>query len=199
VLEGGSLRLLPNPIHTARELERLEEPEVIDRLGQEDFWYRGAGRPRLGFPYARLLFYPGVWRQALAGRRRTDTDPLGGEALWREPAARALMLRLIDTFATEARAHGSAPIVLVMPLSHMVRKWRAGEPIDGHEALLRHCAQRSCPCFDGIAAVAADRHRGEDLFMPGGHLSPVGTQALARGLAAFLRGHDLMPLHEVDR
>jgi hypothetical protein len=188
VVKDGALELLPNPIARPEALARLADPSFIHRLGADDFWYSHAGLPRLGFPYARLLVSPAVWRQALEGGRaqRGELDARPSRNLWKDPDARAIFLGILDLFVSDGRAAGSRPLILILPGRPNVEAQRAGRPIPGLRPVVDHCRERRYECFDGIAAVAAAPGPAELAFRPGGHLSPAGNQALAKALAAWL-------------
>jgi hypothetical protein len=193
VLEDGALVLLPNPVSRPEELARLADPAFVHAIGARDFWYSGAKRPRLGFPYLRVLLSPALWRQAWAGgrARRGESDERPARNLWKDAEARAIFLGVADLFVKEAEAGGARGLLLILPGKPQVEARRAGRPIPGLEPVLRHCRERDLACFDGIAALANAGDAVADDFQPGGHLSPLGNRTLAGALAAWLRERGL--------
>jgi hypothetical protein len=188
VQEAGALRLLPNPIQRAQDLGRLADPAFVDAIGAQDFWYSRGDLPRLGFPYARLLMSPAVWRQALEGGRgrRSEIAERPARNLWKDPQARALFLAIVDAFATDVAAAGARPLFVILPGKPHVDQRRAGQPIPGYEPVKAHLEERSYDRLDGIAELSASDEPSEALFRPGGHLSPLANRMLARALAAAL-------------
>ncbi len=189
VRRGAQLELLPNPIASVAELQRLRDPAFVHRLGQDDVFYSSSGLPRLGFPYARLLLSPAIWRQALERRPRTDVEGRPPVNLWRNDDARGIFLGILDLFVADVRAAGAEPVLIILPGRFDIESRRLGRGIPGYERVLRHCRERGHPCFDGIAALGATagETRLDLLFRRGGHGAPLGNRLVALGLARFLR------------
>ena len=189
VVKDGALELLPNPLARPEDLARLADPSFIHALGADDFWYSQARQPRLGFPYARLLISPAIWRQAFEGgrARRSELDARPSRNLWKDAEARAIFLGILDRSAEDGLGAGSRPLILTCPVRPNVEWRRAGRPIPGLTPVLDHCRARRYECFDGIAAVAAAPGPTEAAFRPGGHLSPEGNRAVAQALAERIR------------
>lgn len=188
VLQDGSLVLLPNPLKRPEDVGRLADPAFVHEIGAEDFWYSRGELPRLGFPYARLLLSPALWRQALEGgrARRSEIGERPARNLWKDAEARALFLAIVDAFAADASRAGSRPLIVLLPGKPNVELRRAQRPIPGYEPLKAHCRERGYDCLDGIAALAATADPVEALFRPGGHLSPLANRTLASALKRCL-------------
>lgn len=195
LLERDALVLLPNPVSRPEELARLADPAFVHAIGEQDFWYSGAERSRLGFPYLRLLFSPAIWRQALEGGRvkRSEINERPARNLWKDPVARKIFLGILDLFVKDALAMGSRPLILILPGRPNVEARRDGRPIPGFEPVLGHCRERRYDCFDGIAAVSAAPDPPEAAFRPGGHLSPVGNRTVSQALAEWVRQRSFQP------
>jgi hypothetical protein len=195
-LENGKLKLLPNPIRSVAELDRLSDPDFIDQIGQQDVWYSRHDLPRLGFPYLRLLFDPRLWRQALHHPRlANDNNPLPFVNLWRQEDARRLYFAIIDAFASEARAAGSRPLFVLLPGRAVADAQREHRGIPGYNRIRRYCRRRGYECFDGIAWLTrhADAAVFDTYFAPGGHCSARGNKLTAEGLRDFLVARHLAP------
>jgi hypothetical protein len=188
VLQDGSLVLLPNPIEGSEELGRLADPAFVHAIGAQDFWYSRGGLPRLGFPYARLLLSPALWRQALEGgrARRSEIGERPARNLWKDTEARALFLAVVDAFAADVSRAGAWPLLVILPGRANVELRRARRAIPGYEPLKAHCRERGHRCLDGIEALAAAADPVESLFRPGGHLSPLANRRLAGALKSHL-------------
>ena len=197
VLVDSRLRLIPNPVHTAGELDRLTDPAFIQKLGEHDEWYTRRDLPRLGFPYCRLLVDPRIWRQALDRRqRRSDNDPVPRANLWREEGPRRLYFALMDAFAADAEAAGGRALFVLPPGRALAEARREGRGIPGYNRVLQHCRERGYDCFDGIEwlhQAVGDEEPLDDDFRPGGHCSPRGNQVTADGLRRFLEARGLRP------
>lgn len=195
VLRHGALELLPNPVDSVGELERLRDPAFVHTLGRDDFFYSSSGLPRLGFPYTRLLFSPTLWRQALEHRSRSDVEARPPANLWRNDDARGVFLGLLDLFVADVRATGAQPLLVMLPGRFDIESRRSGRGIPGYERVLRHCRERDLPIFDGVEALhqAAGQTSLDQLFRPGGHGAPLGNRLVAEALARFLRERRLPP------
>lgn len=195
VLREGRLELVPQPLRSVEELDRLADPETIEELGRGDAHYE-TPFPEFAFPYLRLAFHPQVWRQVAARRPRGElgtgrTNPWRGEG-------RAVFLAVLDAFVAEARGDGRRALLLLLPGAEDVRAAREGRGVPGRRAVLEHCAARGYLCFDGVGALADVAASPEALFAPGGHPSAEGNRRLGEALFAFARAqpailHDLTP------
>lgn len=195
VLQRGRLELLPNPVRTAGEVGRLADPRFLAEIGRHDHWFAGAGRPRWGPPFCRLLVDPALWRQVGGGGRKGDA-PRSAD-LWRDDGARALYIALLEAFASEARAAGLEPVWLVAASTSGVTARFEGRPRPGAGFVRRHGRARGVPVFDGDEAVMADSEAtGRAVgayFAEGGHLSPAGSEVFADALWRFLEERGLGP------
>jgi hypothetical protein len=186
VLRDGRLELLPNPIAKAEDLVRLTDPGFVHALGADDFWYSRGGRPRLGFPYLRLLFSPDLWRQAM-GERRHFGDAVARPAnLWRNEEAASLFLALLDAFVSEAKDRGERALLVLSPGRVLVEAVREGRPIPGYPRVLEHCRSRAYECVDGIQLLGEASADVGALFAPGGHPSAEGNRLLAASLEPWI-------------
>jgi hypothetical protein len=196
VLEENRLRLLPNPVRSPVELERLADPEFVAALGEGDAWYERRDLPRRRFPYLALLLEPAIWRQAAGGGRAAgDDDPVPRANLWREREPRELYFAIMDAFAKDAESAGSRALFVVQPGRALLGARRENRGIPGYARVLRRCEERAYACFDGVEALhraAGDTPLGE-LFQRGGHASALGNRLMAEALAGFLRERGLAP------
>jgi lysophospholipase L1-like esterase len=189
-LQGGALRLLPNPAPDKAALERLLDPAFVARIGADDYWYSSARNPRFSFPYTRLLFDTSVWRQALGSRDlRGEVAARPEEDLWRVAEPRALYLALLDAIVAEAAARGYRPVLVLLPSFHAFHHLRRNQPVAGRTAVLQHCAAKGYACFDALGLLVDDpaRRKADVLFRPGGHTSAEANRAIGAALAASLQ------------
>jgi hypothetical protein len=196
LVTDGRLELLPNPVRTRADLERLADPAFVDEIGRQDYWYGLRDRPHLGFPYLRLLFSRDVWRQASSGNA-PGGDLAPRRVLWWEREPRQVFLAILDAFSGEARQAGLEPVFMLTPGPGTVVARLEGRPIGGKVIVERRCRELHMPFFDGHSAIADDSRRtGRAVgayFMDGGHPSPEGNRVIARALHEFLQERGLGP------
>ncbi len=185
----GTLRLVPLPTLTAAEFSRV--PDEHERLLPYEFFRPGgaAGIVTLRFPYTwRLLSVLGQYRiRAVLGGYPSyapfyDEDHPSG--------ALELTTAILSTFASEARARGQAPLVLLIPDVVDLEARRHGSP-PPHAPLERALRALGVEVLDaGIGLGAALGEREACALYTAcsrSHLNAEGNSVLARSVADRLR------------
>jgi hypothetical protein len=174
VLREGELVLLPNPLRTREDYRALleNEPEVIERLGRDDYYYATLWRetPFSFLPSVRLArFLRSAW-----SRTRTIAD---GRYNPRSEAFE-VTARVLEAFYDAALERGSLPVVLVLPERSDFERRRDGEGAV-YGPLLERLAAGGIASLDGLACFEPPGRRRAIVFMGGGHYAPAMNAALA--------------------
>ena len=186
-LDGGALRLLPNPTTAP---EQLENPWwVEEHLGPGDAWY-----------------FPGVftstpwdllqmWRIARsAAYRQTRRAMERGDARYPlyqiDPEAVTLVERIITEFAREVERDGATPVVVFFPgrrdeTDYAVRDIK--EPYASLEASLRGAGLATVDLAEVVRPVVV-RSGTEGLYAENGHYSARGNGLISDALREKLPG-----------
>jgi lysophospholipase L1-like esterase len=193
VLEGDTLRLLPNPLPSREAWERtIRQPHRILDVGEHDVWFDPVQFENPLFEWSatvRVSVTLGVriWRKYLWSGRL-----LSGEEFRPEAPAFALQLELLETFADSVRARGAQPAVVIFP-DHASLQRVLGAPPGERGSRVRPVyapmrdslvARGHVPVFDLLDAFAAAGTVSEipGWFAPGLHYSPTGNLVVARWL-----------------
>ena len=192
---NDSLRLLPTPLRDTADYLRLEaEPRRLIDLGAHDQWYPATVyRNPLYDISATVRLGVTAWR--LAYNRYLDHDRLmdGGQFNTRSTAFR-LQVALFERFASDARARGIRPVVLVFPDREALAAIQAGKA-PAFAPMLAELKRRHIDYVDLSSAFSVSgtpRPTLEQWFMPGGHLSPSANLVVARAAAEALRERGLV-------
>lgn len=183
LLDGDELRLVPTPVATRADAERLiGAPAAVTEFGAHDFWYVPAVFESPFYPWSatyRMLAYAGsrFWR------RTFDRDRIRrGMSLNEHSESFDIMLRIMHSFADAVRAAGARPIVLMVPVRSEIEMFeQLGRT--SYEGLKRRIEQLGMSTIDPVAALAAASRDGSSLFAPGGHFAARGNAIIARAVA----------------
>ncbi|MCC6175060.1 MAG: hypothetical protein IT305_07135 [Chloroflexi bacterium] len=188
VLDGDGLRLLPNPVSSA---DQLNDPAWVEQqLGPHDFWYFPgifASDPFDAFALVRLgrtahyqrfraslqTKQPGVFQLAQAytpGDERFEVTT-----------------RVLEGFARSAEADGASAVVVLMGKEQEVVSVRHRQA-RGYESLVDALKAAGVAAVDVTDDLAREANRSgvSGLFSRGGHYSPRGNQIVAAALAKRL-------------
>jgi hypothetical protein len=198
-LDGGGLRLEPNPIPRAGDAPRLLDPRFVDRLRSLDYWPR-YNEQVLGAP--RRLCWPATWtilrhapffaHRALLEIRLRLHPAYEDEAcrfkfyhLYADSSeAFQILIRLIDDFAALCRARGERPLVLVFPMEHTVQLMKTyGRCI--YAPLQRRLREKGIAHID-FGPVFAREDFGKYYVLRNGHFSAAGNERVAREVIHFV-------------
>jgi hypothetical protein len=171
---AGALVLVNSPVLSREEfLDSLLQKRVAPVLAH-DYWYR---EDEQRFPpyyhlqslRAALSVYNAYQRRE--ARRRLYFD--------REGEALQLGAAIAEAFRDEVRALGARAYVALIPMRELVHEQASGTfPL---ATLLR---AREIPVLDFAPAFAS--HSSHSLFLPDGHLTPLGNRLIAEQIAREL-------------
>jgi hypothetical protein len=195
----GRVGYIENPLASRRELPKLADPDVLERIGKDDYWYRYFDQfglnEMIGFPYSyyflkALPYYVSRFRM----HRIRESAPY--KELYADPDATLILRHIIERFIDDARSAGSVPIVLFLPnwmdMDDVIHKQGETCYADFVEAVRAgHPAT-----FDGLSYFLPRLSRGEPISAffqsrSNGHYNALGDRVVSQG---FYR--DLMALDE---
>jgi len=186
VLENGRPVLLPDPV---RQLDDLKDPHWVEaNLGPYDNWYF----PGLfvANPLDRLelvrLGRTAIYRHSR--EENIDWSPSWAAQMYR-PGTEAfeVLVAVMAEFATQVRADGATPVVVILPIKAETVAFRdAGTKT--HAALLEALERRGLPTIDLTDAFAEAARRTSPGSLILGHYRPAGNALVARTLANDLPG-----------
>jgi hypothetical protein len=187
VLQGDQLRLIPAPVASAADAERIiAAPARIIEFGRQDFWYTPAifehGLYRWSATY-RLLACTGqsVWRRYFH-RDRIFT----GRTLNPRSEAFALLTHIFRDFAAAVRAAGAEPVALMLPPRGDVELY-AGAGRLSYDTIRPEIERLGVRVIDPARALATSSDAVSDLFASGGHYSARGNAIVAAAVAEALQ------------
>lgn len=198
-LENNELTLIENPLVSKQEISRLLEPEFIEALGQNDWWYNVDNYPVLQFPYAKILFNKRLWLETFSGRRPFEVDdiaPRPWENLWELEEPRELMFAIFDEFNRQAKDWGAIPVIMVFPRWRQVLNLTAKETDPAVVTIMEYCKSQEYNCFEGVSGLTEVFLTDNGIFLDDlyqGHLTAEGNRLLARKFYRYLREQDLIP------
>ncbi len=192
VRDGSSFKVLPNLLHNAWDVAKLDDPTFIKRLGKLDYWYRFDRQlPPLCFPYLLSLVQ---WRGRMLDQLAFGVNHIlrfHQEAhypwnLFDEPEPFAVMCHIVDLFVKTALARGDTPIIVIMPHKDFVR-----ELMDYHVSrtakLLSYLKKKQYAAIDLVQAMADMQPTTADLEeWYDGHATPAGNKVTAEILERSL-------------
>lgn len=196
VLKQDRLVLLPNPVRTPEEIQRLRSASFLRQIGQNDFWFNRDRYPEFKFPYLRILCNKRIWSEIVQGlgrNRISDIAPRPYVDLWEDAEAVALMHKILESFVVHAKEYEAVPVIMIMPCREQVmERFLHKENSMGEEKILDFCRARHVLVFNAIEALAkrADSAGQVESFFRG-HVSARGNRLVAEGLFDFLRDHGL--------
>jgi hypothetical protein len=183
LVENGALKLINSPVVGPEDLPKvLSEPESASIL-KDDYWYDPRETTRKAYQHVRVL-------QALGSivdlmRRKSMRDRLySGE----DPAGDAITVRIAEAFAAEAKAKNTLPLVLLIPM----RDHLEGKKLyvaENSLPLVRDLRKAGLDVLDmgPPIAKASEVHGMSALYLPSGHLTPLGNRVLAEQIEKALR------------
>ena len=188
VLEGDSLRLLPNPLRTADDYRRLQaDPErVLAEVGKNDFHFRSL------YSTSQLDFSPTVRLVKLVvarARQATQTPILTSDGRYNtDSEAYKLTLEIFDDFHRDVIRDGATPVIVIFPDINDHRRSREGE-IKRHAEMLEYFDSKGYRYIDLIEAFkpVESRYPVDSLVVQWGHFSPLGNDLAARYILRRLR------------
>jgi hypothetical protein len=186
VLDGGSLRLLPNP---AQQPDQLKDPAWVEtNLGPSDAWYFPG--TFVANPFDR--FYLGtLTRTALYKRERLIT------VRWNEDRAEQMYrpgsepfevtLAVLAGFADQVRSDGATPIVLIFPWGEEISNAREKDK-QPHAPLIAALRARGVAVIDLAEALGREARRTKIDKLVADHYTALGNTVVANALTAQLPG-----------
>lgn len=187
---GGALQLLPTPIGSAAELDRLLDPAFREEIGRSDYWYRHYAAHGLNrtvhFPYAYYLL------RALPFYVRTYRDKRLSNAadykhLYDDPAATALLEAIVVQFARRAAEEGAVPLVVFFPGWKDFVDRAQGRPV-AYAGFCSRVRARGCTVWDALDYFAPGTEVGAYFRSYGdGHYNETGESVIAAGVLADLQ------------
>lgn len=186
---AGRLELLPNPLASSADWDRLlEEPRRVTELGAHDQWYEPWRYENpLHDLSATVRFTVAlgtkVWRKCCWAERIAS-----GGSFREDSPAFAVQRAVLLAFADSVRARGARPVIVMLPDLETVEGVRDGRP--AMYASLRDSlvTARRAPVLDLLDAfIAAPTDvPPRSWFAPGGHYSATGNAVVAQWLATRL-------------
>ncbi len=193
LLEGESLRLLPNPLPSLSDYAALirDPAALLPRLGAHDYFYRTRARPGpFGF-YAPVQ----LARLFLQQRRLRPADQVFRQGAYNpDSEAFHLLVRLTVEFDRVARAHGALPVVLLLPDRSDVLRSRDSRAPRRYEPLRAALARSGRPWFDLLDAFREPSAGSVDELVRG-HYTREGNALVARTIREWLASSGLLGTH----
>lgn len=193
LLEDGVNVLLPNPLRTPADLDRLMDPEFFEEMGKHDRWYNIDGKPQFASPYLRLWGSRYIWTVLRSQREGADLKQVNLRPwevdTWNDAEARAIMFNIFADFVADAKAMGVTPVIAVIPMKKEVIAASEGRAVEDIAIIIRECEARGYHYCNGLDAYMAAVDAGatpESLYALH-HPSAKGNQAFARALAATIK------------
>lgn len=202
VRQGEGFALIPNPLGSAGDVLRLEDPAFVAKLGAQDYWYeKDMNRPPFGFPYiitlirwrATILHYL-IFNSGLS--RKGSNRPFYPNNLFEEAEPLAIMCHIVDLFVHTARARSSTPVIVLMPHRELIEE-TLKHRVSRIANLATYLDAKGYPYIDLIKAMA-DMHPSRRQLSQWyrEHATPEGNRITAQLIAEYLRNKEL--LHPVS-
>lgn len=197
VPEGDGLRLLPNPLTSLHDLERLRdgEPALFESMAEHDYWY-GV------MPHVGPLDFLGVVRLAKTTRyvlkRAFSSESIIDRRGVYRSGTEALQVAhgILAAFSKEALDHGALPIILLFPSVKDLGRTR-GHGIRVYtpliELLERDGDSLVVDLYDAFPGGAG----GDGLGAAEGHYSAEANAIAARHLHGWLEQHGVASVEAV--
>lgn len=193
VLEGGSLKLIPNPILSADDVPgSLTDESFLREIGKYDRWYNPHGLSRPRFPYTLSVLSPSFLAAVVESRRKRD--------LWRVDETRTIAELILRRFRDEAAARGADAVFVHLPVSWEITEYaKTGDLPTAVPEFLRICKKHALDCHAPITETAGMTPAEiAPLFtkgLEGGHYSPRGNRLIAEYVAHAVSARD----HVINR
>ena len=189
---NGGLVLVPQPVATLDDVRPfVDQPELIEDFGGHDHFYSAwVFENPLHDYFASLRLLTAASFQVhrrLISDDRILVGPTDHAVFNVESEAFQIFERLMTRFVAETKAMGAEPVVLIIPDRFSLERLRKG--VDAAESvLLESCAEAAPHCWELAKAFTDDAVPLDDWFMPGGHYSPAGNEAVAAWIGPQLDG-----------
>ena len=190
-LGTDGLTFVPQPVATLDAVQHfVEHPDDLRLIGEHDYFYDAWVFENPVHDWsasARLLTAVTI----KIHRRFVSSDRIlvgpRDEAVFNvESEAFGILEELMRRVATEAKALGATPAIMVIPDRFSLERLRRGVP-PAESPLLEACNAAELVCWDVADAFAGSADAPLDgWFSPGGHYSPEGNAMVAAWVTARL-------------
>jgi hypothetical protein len=193
VRRGNRFQLIRNPLTSASDVKKLDEPAFLGRIARQDYWFELDRRmPAISFPYTLsvIRWRKPIFKQFVLSLSRflpIRCDVKYPYNLFDEPGPFAVMCHVVDLFVKTARERGSIPIVVILPHKDQVR-----ELLDYHagraDRLVRYMNGKGYAYIDVLTRIAEMKPSLAQLdrwFQ--GHSTAEGNRVIAEILGHELR------------
>lgn len=184
---GGSLELVPTPIRSVSEYQKLlEDPKAVRSLGANDQWYEPLIYENALYDWsAAVRLGVHVWIR-LRNRYLAPERLYRGRMVNTNSSAFRIQVRLFEVLASEAVAQGAVPLIVFLPDRGALHQLNGGQPVP-YAPLVQAVAEKGIPYMDLSTAFASANGAPHDgWFRPGGHYSVEGNAIVAAALARHL-------------
>ena len=199
VKKGDQLVLVPNPLKSVDDIDKLDDPEFMMELAKYDYWYQLDQKlPGLSFPWTVSLFH---WRDAVLKQigislpRTAYTTFLKPHYPWNlfdEDYPFSVMCHLVDRFVVNASARGSFPIIVIMPHKDYIQE-SMEHGVNRVARLVKYLTDQKYSFIDTVQIMANMGPSGSELErMYHGHATAWGNEVLAEIIFNHLK--NLAPL-----
>jgi hypothetical protein len=191
VKQGGTIRLVPNPIRSVADLPKLDEEQFLEELGKLDYWYQLDKKlPKFTFPYT-LSFC--AWKDVLFSHLAAGLGDISGQScrhpwnLYDEDGPLGIMRYIADRFVTTARSRGSEPLIVIMPHKDNITEI-TDKRLNRVAPFLEYLSRKGYPFLDAVKSIADMKPSKQDLEKwYGSHATAEGNRVLADILSKRLR------------
>jgi len=188
--ENGKIHLLPNPLATEDDVSTLGNPDFLEEIGAQDYWYRYFAQFNLNhfvrFPYSYYLLkaLPYYIQRGFQHRVQNHTE---WEHLYQHEEATDILRFVILKFVDRARELGTVPVIVFLPnQKDLVDYQDAGQTVyrDFYDSLK---PGQHAHMYDALAWFVPLLDEGEQIsaFFEsglGGHYNPEGEGVISEGL-----------------
>lgn len=181
LLRNDTLELLPNPAASFAALrDGLQDPQWIERIGANDWWYNPRSMPKRGFPHLRLFFQRGFWEFVRHGQER--------DRLWELEEPQRIFELILLRLQKTAEAAGADLHVIHFPVVWEVEAFRKHDILPKSvKSTRKMCEKAGLRChFPLLATADLGQEAVSSLFtrgLEGGHYSVEGNRRIAHYLA----------------
>jgi hypothetical protein len=191
----NGFKLVANPVKSAEDLSKLDDPAFLTELGKRDYWYQfDKHLPSLSFPWLFSFFH--WWRPVL--RQASLSLPHSSSAypgrfypwnLFDEDYPLGVMCHVVDRFVATARARDAMPIIVIMPHKDYVQELM-DNGISRVARLVDCLSRQNYPFVDAIQVMADMKPSKLQLdTWYRGHATREGNQVLADILSRYLESN----------
>jgi hypothetical protein len=157
VNEGANIKLLPNPIQHIQELNRLQDPDFISKIGRNDYWYNenyGNFVPSFPFLYSIFATKSDVFRRISHNVSQKCGFKTGiYQDLYENDSARGILENIIRQFAADAEIRTTVPIVVILAHADDIRFSRSAHDVR-HAKIVRFLETHSIRFIDTVKALS---------------------------------------------